>query len=119
MDIKTASMWLEAIKGKYIHGGDDEYDRQRREAIDFAIKTMNDQQNEIWELQELNEHLTDSKHLDERHLKLLVFALRIGWQVIDHSRHYFEYCDDARNDYYMMTEKLSEIIGENLDETRD
>ena len=59
MDIKTASVWLEAIKGKYIHGGDDSYDEQRKEAIDFAIKTMNDQQNLIWELQDLNEHLED------------------------------------------------------------
>ena len=59
MDIKTASEWLDAIKHKYIHGGDESYDEQRKEAIDFAIKTMNDQQNQIWELQDLNEHLED------------------------------------------------------------
>ncbi len=84
-----------------------------------CLDLLNDQQHQICELQEVNEHLRDSRHLDERHLKLLIFALRIGWQVIDHSRNYFEYCDDARNDYFLMTEKLSEIIGENLDETRD
>ena len=59
MDIKTASDWLKAIKDKYIHGGDESCDEQRKEAIDFAIKTMNDQQNLIWELQDLNEHLED------------------------------------------------------------
>ena len=29
--------WLNAIKEKYIRGGDDYYDRQRRFAIDWAI----------------------------------------------------------------------------------
>ena len=29
--------WLKSIKEKYIHGGDDFYDHQRRTAIDYAV----------------------------------------------------------------------------------
>ena len=29
--------WLKSIKEKYIHGGDDWYDYQRRQAIDYAV----------------------------------------------------------------------------------
>lgn len=108
-------VFKEGEYGKWQHRIEVSFCRLLSEAVDL----LNDQQHQICELQEVNEHLRDSRHLDERHLKLLIFALRIGWQVIDHSRNYFEYCDDARNDYFLMTEKLSEIIGENLDETRD
>ena len=59
------------------------------------------------------------KRLNKRQLSLLIFALKIGWQVIENSRHYFEYCEDARNDYFQMTEILSELTGENLDEATD
>jgi hypothetical protein len=37
MTSHEAIEWLNAIKEKYIHGGDDYYDRQRRFAIDWAI----------------------------------------------------------------------------------
>lgn len=37
MDRHEAIEWLNAIKEKYIRGGDDYYDRQRRFAIDWAI----------------------------------------------------------------------------------
>ena len=119
MNIETASDWLKAIKEKYIHGGDESYDEQRKEAIDFAIKTMNDQQHEIWELQELVERLRDNQHLDSRHLSLLKLALKTGWAVINTAKDCLEYCDDARDDYFLMSEKLGEMIGENLDDTRD
>ena len=68
MDIKTASEWLKAIKEKYIHGGDESYDEQRKEAIDFAIKTMNDQQHQIWELQDLVEFYEDR----QRKIRMIV-----------------------------------------------
>jgi len=68
MDIETASDWLKAIKEKYIHGGDESYDEQRKEAIDFAIKTMNDQQHTIWELQDLVEYHEDTR----KKIRLLV-----------------------------------------------
>lgn len=32
--------WLKSIKEKYIHGGDDFYDHQRRTAIDYAIVVL-------------------------------------------------------------------------------
>lgn len=32
--------WLKNIKEKYIHGGDDFYDYQRRTAIDYAISVL-------------------------------------------------------------------------------
>ena len=37
MNKHEAIEWLNAIKEKYIRGGDDYYDRQRRFAIDWAI----------------------------------------------------------------------------------
>ena len=33
-------MWLESIKEKYIHGGDEAYDCCRKQAIDKAIKAI-------------------------------------------------------------------------------
>ena len=32
--------WLKNIKEKYIHGGDDFYDYQRRTAIDYAMSVL-------------------------------------------------------------------------------
>lgn len=59
MDNKCIASWLKNIKEKYVHGGDESLDDTRRLAIDTAIKRLEEQQNTIWELQELNEHLND------------------------------------------------------------
>lgn len=40
MNIEQAVKWLDAIKEKYIHGGDDEMDAKRKEAIDMAIRSL-------------------------------------------------------------------------------
>ena len=40
MTDEEAVKWLTAIKDKYIHGGDEEFDRNRRIAIDTAIKAL-------------------------------------------------------------------------------
>lgn len=40
MNIEQAAKWLDAIKEKYIHGGDDEMDAKRKEAIDMAIRSL-------------------------------------------------------------------------------
>jgi len=40
MTIEQAAKWLDAIKEKYIHGGDDEMDAKRKEAIDIAIRSL-------------------------------------------------------------------------------
>ena len=40
MTNEEAIKWLIAIKEKYIHGGDEEFDRNRRIAIDIAIKAL-------------------------------------------------------------------------------
>lgn len=40
MDNQECIEWLIAIQKKYIHGGDEEYDRKRNEAIDYAIATL-------------------------------------------------------------------------------
>lgn len=39
MDRKTAIDWLESIRHD-VHGGDEEYDRRRKEALDMAITDM-------------------------------------------------------------------------------
>ena len=42
MSKDEAIEWLNAIKDKYIHGGDDYYDGQRRMAIDWAIHLLHE-----------------------------------------------------------------------------
>ena len=59
MDNECIASWLKSIKEKYLHGGDESLDDTRILAIDTAIKRLEEQQNTIWELQELNEHLND------------------------------------------------------------
>lgn len=40
MTNKEAIFWLNQIKDKYIHGGDESFDQSRRDAIDEAIKAL-------------------------------------------------------------------------------
>lgn len=40
MTNEDAIKWLERIKEKYIHGGDEGFDEKRREAIDTAIECL-------------------------------------------------------------------------------
>lgn len=40
MDILEAIKWLNQIKEKYIHGGDEEFDEKRKEAIEIAIEKL-------------------------------------------------------------------------------
>ena len=52
MTIDIAEKWLKNIKEKYIHGGDDDYDEKRKQAIDKAIASL-----KAWEevRQEIND----------------------------------------------------------------
>ena len=40
MENVEAILWLKSIKDKYIHGGDEEFDRKRIDAIDCAISAL-------------------------------------------------------------------------------
>lgn len=40
MNKQEAIGWLEQIKDIYIRGGDEDFDRRRKEAIDIAIKAL-------------------------------------------------------------------------------
>lgn len=42
---EEAIKWLAAIKDKYIRGGDEEFDQNRRTAIDIAIKALEERAN--------------------------------------------------------------------------
>lgn len=44
MDIEEAIGWLENISEKYIHGGDEKFDKQRKRAIIWAIDALRFQQ---------------------------------------------------------------------------
>lgn len=66
MDNECVASWLKSIKEKYVHGGDESLDDTRKLAIDTAIERLKEQQNTIWELQELNEHLNDKLKKSER-----------------------------------------------------
>lgn len=39
-DTRETIKWLKAIKEKYIHGGDDDFDEKRRQAIDHAVAVL-------------------------------------------------------------------------------
>ena len=39
-DTRKTMQWLKSIKEKYIHGGDDNYDDKRRQALDESIRVM-------------------------------------------------------------------------------
>lgn len=39
-DREWAITWIESIKDKYIHGGDESYDDCRRRSIDMAIEAL-------------------------------------------------------------------------------
>ena len=40
MTREEAAKWLEEIKEKYVHGGDEQYDKCRRKAIDKAVEEL-------------------------------------------------------------------------------
>ena len=40
MDNKEAIFWINQIKDKYIHGGDEEFDHNRRIALDMAVDAL-------------------------------------------------------------------------------
>ena len=40
MTNEEAKQWIEWIKRKYIHGGDEEFDYKRKIALDMAIKAL-------------------------------------------------------------------------------
>lgn len=49
--------------------------------------------------------------IDEKKLKLLKMALQMGETAVDKVYQTAEYCDDMRNDYYLMVEELAKILG--------
>ena len=40
MNDTEVTYWLQQIKEKYIHGGDESFDEKRRQAIDIAIERL-------------------------------------------------------------------------------
>ena len=44
MNREESISWLEKIKEKYIHGGDEKFDECRKTAIDMAIELLKEQQ---------------------------------------------------------------------------
>ena len=52
--------------------------------------------------------------MNEKDMKLLMMALSMGWKTVSQIRDALDYCEDARNDYYLMVEKLSEKLGVDL-----
>ena len=59
---------------------------------------------------------SDKEQLSEQDIKLLKLALSIGSYTIDKIYYALDYCEDVRNDYWTMCQKLSEIIDVNLDD---
>lgn len=48
MTNKEAIKWLQAIKDKHIHGGDEAFDESRREALDMACEALEERPTGKW-----------------------------------------------------------------------
>ena len=59
MTNKEAIFWLNQIKDKYIHGGDESFDQSRRDAIDEAIKALENSSHIIDALEKLKDETLD------------------------------------------------------------
>ena len=57
--------------------------------------------------------------MTEKEIDFLIFALRLGWKAINEITDVTVYCEDLRNDYFMMIQNLGEKIGVNLDSGTD
>lgn len=96
-----AIKWLEAIKEKYIHGGDEAFDEMRKEAIDIAIHSLHTRES----LEKKITYLTEKRpqnHLSEMKFKVvrvyrqkglseLNEAFEQGWQFVRASEFVPEY----------------------------
>ena len=47
MTKEEAIQWLNGIEDKYIHGGDDDFDAKRKQALDMAIEALKAQDRPI------------------------------------------------------------------------
>ena len=54
MTNKEASEWLMAIKRDYIYGGDEDYDKRRKIALDMGAKALENQKTGYWIMQGLS-----------------------------------------------------------------
>ena len=57
-----------------------------------------------------------NENLSEQDIKLLKLALSIGSDVIDKVYGTLDYCENVRDDYWKMCQKLGRIIDVNLDD---
>ena len=48
MSTYNAISWLQAIERDYIHGGDEDQDKKRKEAISLAIKSLEERKQGEW-----------------------------------------------------------------------
>lgn len=69
MTREEAIKWLNRIKDKYIHGGDDDFDAKRKQALDMAIEALSSEavqgvgryENAIQKLRELPRYINGVK----------------------------------------------------------
>lgn len=82
MNIEQAAKWLDAIKEKYIHGGDDEMDAKRKEAIDMAIRSLEAWENVIKTIESIEPDVL--KYVDVKKVVLEIINKALG-EVVDES----------------------------------
>lgn len=57
--------------------------------------------------------------MTDKEVELLIFALQMGWKAITGFYYVSVYCEDLRNDYFMMIQNLAQKVGVNLDAGTD
>jgi len=67
----SAISWLDEIKHRYIHGGDEDFDGRRREALDMAIAALREQP--LW--------ISVEERLPETWVEVLAFVPGVGYEV--------------------------------------
>ena len=79
---KEASEWLIAIKRDYIHGGDEDYDKRRKIALNMGAEALENQKTGHWIIHKLEPNGYD-------HIKCSVCGQ--FWSVSGHNK-IFKYC---------------------------
>lgn len=82
MTSEEAREWLRSIKDNYIHGGDEAFDNARREALDMAIKALEEPiLDKVWV--EINDVAFDWQEIDGEHENFKVVNLNDVMNIID------------------------------------
>ena len=78
----VAIVWLDKIKQRYIHGGDESFDAQRKEALDMAISALREQ--DATDINVGNKWISVEEQLPDKRMDVLIFTLDCDTYIADY-----------------------------------